>query len=309
MPEAAPRRAAQNALIASIGCYVLWGLTPILFIALGRAGAGAWEIVGQRAVWSAPWAGVIVLLSGHGRQVLDILRRPGQVALLLVSSLCISTGWIVFVWSVNHGHNLEASLGYFINPLLNMAVGAVLFRERLDRFGKVAIALAVAGVALQTLALGHPPLISLVLAGAFTLYGLIRKRIAAEAQAGLFVETLIMAGPGLAYVVWLNHTGGARFGHGVEISWLLALTGPATVAPLALFAWSARRTSFSTMGFLQFIYPSISFCIGLAVGERLNPMGAASFAFIWTGAAVFGYGAWRAGRRERLMGQTGQRAS
>ena len=301
MLNATPQRAARSALIASVGCYVLWGITPILFIALGRADAGAWEIVGQRAVWSAPWAGALVLFSGHGRQVLEILRRPGQVALLAVSALCVSTGWIVFVWAVNHGHNLEASLGYFINPLLNMAVGAIIFRERIDRFGKLAVALAAAGVALQTLALGHPPLISLVLAGAFTLYGLIRKRIAAEAQAGLFVETLIMAGPGLVYVIWLNLAGVARFGHGAEVSWLLALTGPATVAPLALFAWSARRTSFSTMGFLQFIYPSISFCIGLAVGERLNPMGAASFVFIWAGAAVFGYGAWRAGRRARLV--------
>jgi chloramphenicol-sensitive protein RarD len=299
-PAEAPDGSARPALAAGVVGYIIWGLIPALFILAGRAGASPLEILAQRAVWSAPWASLLVVVSGHGDQVRRVFQRPALLGQLAISALMIVSGWSVYVWAVNNGHNIEASLGYYINPLLNMALGALIFRERINVFGLCAIALTVVGTVLQALALGHLPLIALFLAVTFTIYGVIRKRVEVDAQAGLFVESLLMWLPAMALIVWLGRTGAARFGHGTAVTWLLVAMGPVTVAPLAFFAWTTRRLPLSTVAFLQFIGPSMGFLIGLAVGERLNPLGVISFAFIWAGVAVFTFGAWRAGRRLRL---------
>ena len=262
---------SRQALIAGVACYLLWGGLPVLFIIMGRAGASPLEILGERAMWSAPWAGLLVMAAGQTGQVRAVFAQPKLLALLALSATMIGSGWAVYVWAVNNSRNLEASLGYYITPLLNMAVGAAVFRERIDRIGAAAIALAALGVVLETVALGHPPVIALFLAVTFWAYGVIRKRIAADAQTGLFVECLLMAGPGLAYVVWLHHTGGGIFGRSLGGSLLMATAGPATVVPLALFAWTARRLPFSTIGFLQFIGPTAGFFVGIATGESLTP--------------------------------------
>ena len=287
----------RRALLTGVFCYCVWGLTPALFIVMGRAGASSWEILAHRALWSAPWAGLLVLMAGQGAQVRKVFASPRRLGLLALSAAAITSGWAVFVWSVNNGRNIEASLGYYIAPLATMAAGAVFFRERIDRFGFAAVALAAIGVALQTLALGHIPVISLFLATTFWIYGLIRKQIDVDAQTGLFVESLLMMAPGLAYVLWLAHSGGGVFGQTPRATLLMMTAGPATVAPLALFAWTARRLTFAAFGFLQFISPTLGFLIGLAVGERLEPLGVVSFLFIWTGSAVFVLGAWRASRQ------------
>jgi chloramphenicol-sensitive protein RarD len=296
-PADAPDGSTRPALAAGVVGYVIWGLIPALFILAGRAGASPLEILAQRALWSAPWAGLLVVLAGHGDQVKRVFRTPALLGQLGVSTLMIVSGWAVYVWAVNNGHNLESSLGYYINPLLNMAIGAVFFRERVGWLGVAAIGLAATGTALQALALGHLPLIALFLAVTFTIYGVIRKRVAVDAQAGLFVESLLMWPPALALTLWLTHAGVARFGHGLSITLLLVAMGPVTVAPLAFFAWTTRRLPLSTVGFLQFTGPTLGFLIGLAVGERLTPLGLVSFAFIWAGVAVFMVGAWRAGRK------------
>jgi chloramphenicol-sensitive protein RarD len=288
---------ARQALIAGVFCYLIWGAIPVLFITMGRAGASPWEILAHRALWSAPWAGLLVLLAGQISQVRKVFVSPRRLALLALSAAMISSGWAVYVWSVNNGRNIEASLGYYVTPLLNMAAGAVFFRERIDRFGMFAIALAATGVALQWAALGHLPIIALYLAATFWGYGLIRRQIDVDAQTGLFVECLLMTLPGLVYIVWLHQSGGGVFTRTTGQTLLMLTTGPATVAPLALFAWTARRLPFATVGFLQFISPTIGFMVGLAMGERLNSMGLVSFAFIWAGAAVYVAGALRASNR------------
>jgi len=292
-----PSGSSRPALIASIANNLLWGAAPLLFMALGRAGASSWEIVAHRAMWSAPWAALLVLLAGQWEQVKRALRQPRTLGLLALSAVSIATGWSLYVWAVNHGRNLESSLGYYINPLMNMAAGAVLFRERIDRIGFAAIALAVIGVAIQTAALGHLPVISLVLATTFWIYGLVRRHVDVDGQAGLLIECLFMAGPGIVAVFWLSRSGQGVFGHGLGPSLLMSLVGPVTVFPLALFAWSARRLTFATLGFLQFLSPTVGFTIGVATGEPLTPLRLLSFAFIWAGAAMFAYGAWRASRR------------
>ncbi|HWF01806.1 MAG TPA: EamA family transporter RarD [Caulobacteraceae bacterium] len=294
------RTASTPAIAAGLACNLLWGSVPILFIALGRMGASSWEIVAQRCLWAAPCAGAVALLLGQRREILATLRRWATVRLLIASALAISTGWSVYVWAVDNGHNLDASLGYYITPLLNMGAGAMLFGERIDRYGAAAIALAAVGVAIQALALGHIPLISLVLATTFWVYGLIRRHVAVSAIAGLFIETLVVAGPGAAYVAWLalHHQG--VFGHALAPSLWMLLVGPATVAPLAIFAWTARRLPFSVLGFLQFVSPTVGFVVGLGVGETLSPLRLISFAFIWAGVAAFSAGAVRAGRRLQI---------
>ena len=289
--------AARGALIAGIACYTLWGVLPLYLRAVAHAGASPLEIIAHRAAWSVPWAGLLVLLAGQRRQVLDVFRTPRTLGLLTLSALLIAGNWGLFVWAVANGHIMESSLGYYINPLLNMAMGAVLFRERLDLFGKTAIGLAVAGVLVQGLALGHPPLISLALALSFGFYGLIRKQVAAEAQTGLFVECLVLLVPAAGYIVWLQTHGAGHFLAGPGLTALLALAGPVTVVPLALFAWAARRLPLSTVGFLQFIGPTLQFIIGAEGGERLTPAIIASFSLIWLGVLVFVTGAWRASRR------------
>lgn len=295
--RAPARTAAPVTVFAGLACNLLWGSVPILFIALGRMGASSWEIVAQRCLWAAPCAGAAALLMGQRREILETLKRWTAVRLLIASAIAISTGWSVYVWAVDNGHNLDASLGYYITPLLNMAAGALLFGERIDRYGAAAVSLAAVGVAIQALALGHIPLISLVLATTFWVYGLIRRHVAVSALAGLLIETLVVAAPGAVYVGWLAAHGQGVFGHALVPSLWMLLVGPATVAPLAIFAWTARRLPFSVLGFLQFVSPTVGFVVGLGAGETLSPLRLASFGFIWAGVAAFSAGAWRTGRR------------
>lgn len=284
------------ALSAGVLCYLIWGFVPLAFQAIGRHGVGPWEILAQRIVWSVPAAAVFVLLAGQARQVAEVLRRPRVLAWLALSSLLISINWVVFISAVTDGRLLETSLGYYINPLVNMAAGALLFRERIDRIGYIAIGLALVGVVFQATALGHLPWVSLILAFSFAGYGVVRKQVAADAQTGLLVECLVLSLPSLAFIGWLHMQAQSHFTQDLPTTaWLIA-SGPITAVPLVLFSWAARRIPLSAMGFLQFLAPTISFAIGLSQGEAFTTARAVSFGFIWCGAAVFLYGAWRRSR-------------
>lgn len=292
----APGGEARLALGAGIACYLIWGFVPLAFQAIGHRGVGPWEILSERIVWSIPAAAVFVLLAGQARQVAEVLRRPRVLAWLGLSSVLIALNWVVFIWAVTSNRLLETSLGYYINPLVNMAAGALIFRERIDRIGFVAIGLALAGVVFQAFALGHLPWVSLVLAFSFAGYGVVRKQVAADAQTGLLVECLVLGLPSLAFILWLQGQGQGHFTQDLPTALWLIASGPITAVPLVLFSWAARRIPLSAMGFLQFIAPTISFFIGLGQGEAFTPARAISFAFIWAGAAVFLYGAWRRSR-------------
>jgi chloramphenicol-sensitive protein RarD len=287
---------ARNALTAGILCYVIWGLIPLVFQLIGRAGVGPWEILTHRVVWGLIAAGAMVVFARQGRQLRQVLRSPKVLALLTLSALLIAINWVLFIWAVNTGRTLETSLGYYITPLINMAAGAALFRERIDRIAAGAMVLAGVGVVIQALALGHLPWMSIALAISFGGYGIVRKRVDADAQSGLFVECLLLFVPAAIYVVWLQSTGHGHFGQSTSTTLWLIASGPITAAPLALFAWAARRMPLSTMGFLQFLAPTISFGIGVWEGEAFTPLRAVSFVFIWAGAAVYAFGAWRKAR-------------
>ncbi len=292
----------RAALFSAFGCYVLWGLMPLLFMGQHAAGFDALEILAHRAVWAAPVAALLVLAARQGGQVAAVFRDPKTLGWLALSTVLIGTNWGVYVWATTHQATLEASLGYYINPLLNMVVGLWLFRERIDRFGWIAVGLAAVGVLLQALALGRPPWISLILAVSFATYGVIRKRVPVEAQAGLLVECLLLAPFGVVWLLWLAQTGqGVAFDDPAHWLWALA-NGPATVLPLALFAWAARRMPLSTLGFIQFLAPTLQFAVGVWAGEALTPLRVVSFAFIWGGAAVFAAGAlWRRRAERRAL--------
>jgi chloramphenicol-sensitive protein RarD len=282
-----PSDSARAALLSAFACYTLWGVMPLLFMGQAAVGFDALEILAHRALWAVPVAGLLVWLAKQGGQVRAVFASPKTLAWLVFSTVLIGLNWGVYVWATTHEATLEASLGYYINPLLNMVVGLWLFREKIDRWGWIAIGLAAVGVAFQALALGRPPWISIILAISFATYGVIRKRAPIDAQAGLLVECLLLVPFGLAWVLWLQHTGaGVAFDSPGNTIWALA-NGPATVLPLALFAWSARRLPLSTIGFIQFLAPTLQFAVGVWAGEALTPLRVLSFAFIWGGAAVF----------------------
>jgi chloramphenicol-sensitive protein RarD len=298
-PPSAPGAESRLALGAGVSCFLIWGFVPLAFQAIGRLGVGPWEILAHRIVWSAPIAALFVWMAGQGPQAMTVLSQRRTLAWLFLSSLLIAVNWVVFIWAVTSGRLLETSLGYYINPLVSMAAGALIFRERIDRIGLAAIGLALAGVAVQALALGHLPWVSLVLAFSFGGYGVVRKQVAADAQAGFLIETLLVGVAAVAYIAWLAGEGRGHFHDPRAAAWLIAC-GPLTAIPLVLFAWATRRVALSVIGFLQFLTPTISFLIGLAQGEAFTPLRAASFGFIWGGAALFLYGAWRRTRRARL---------
>ena len=288
----------RTALYAGIGCYALWSVLSLQFMALAARAVDPWEILAHRCIWALPWAAGILWLARAQGEVLAVLCSPRLLGWLVLSATLVSVNWGIFIVAATTGHKLDASLAYYINPLLNMAAGALLFRERFTRSGAVAIALAVIGVVLQAVAVGHPPWMALVMATTFGLYGVIRKRLPVGAQAGLLVEALLLAPLGLAYVLWLHGHGAGHFGSGALTTVLILSVGPSTAIPLAMFAYAARGLPLSTMGFLQFILPTLVFGIAMATGESLTPLRALSFVFIWIGVAVFSAGSWAASRAQ-----------
>jgi chloramphenicol-sensitive protein RarD len=286
---------SRAALGAGIACYLVWGFVPLVFQAMGRLGLGPWEILAHRIVWSIPTAAVLVALSGLAGEAGRVARSPRTLAWLALSAALISMNWVVFITAVNSQRLIDTSLGYYITPLVSMAGGALVFHERIDRIGRTAVGLAVVGVAIQAAALGQVPWISLMLAASFGSYGIVRKRVAASAQTGFLVETMLVGLVAVPGLVWLSRAGMSHASSPAALAWLVA-SGPITAIPLVLFSWAARRIPLSQMGFLQLLGPTISFFIGAAQGEPLTSARLLSFAFIWAGAGVFVYGAWRRSR-------------
>ncbi len=287
-------------LVGALVCFTLWGVFPLLFHALGEAGVGAWEIVGYRIVFAAPVALALVVGVGKTGAALAIFRQPRQLLALAASSAFISLNWSVYVWAIGAHHTLSASVGYFLNPLMNAAVGALIFRERISRLGVIAFAVAAIGVAFEASVAGDAPWTPLVLATSFCVYGLIRRQTTADATTGLLIECLIMAPFAAALLIFLSQHGGLRFGTSTPVNWMLLIAGPATVAPLALFSFAARRLPLTVIGFLQFLSPSLQFVCGLVMGETLHPLTLAAFSFIWIGAAIYAVDLARRLRRESL---------
>jgi chloramphenicol-sensitive protein RarD len=281
-------------LAFGVGSYTLWGVLP-LYIHLLK-GVPALQVLAHRVLWSLALLLVLILVLRRAKGIITAAR--GRTLLLLVgSALMIAINWIVYIWSVQNDHVLEASLGYFINPLVNVALGFAFLGERLRRLQGVAIAIAAAGVVVLATSGGGALWISLLLALSFGFYGLLRKVAAIDALGGLTVETLLLAPFSVALLLHAGHTGTTAFGQSNHMDLLLALAGVVTALPLLLFAAAARRLPLATLGLLQYIAPSLQFAEAVLIfGEPMRTVHIVTFALIWTGCALYAFDAIRTAR-------------
>lgn len=286
----------RRGYVYGLSCYFLWGLLPIYFKAMSDIGPV--EIVAQRVVWSLLFLMGFVLARRRLAGLLAYLYNPAVLAALGASALLIATNWLIYVWAVSRAHIMAASLGYFLNPLVNVALGVIFLRERLRPMQMAAIAFALAGVSLLALSALDTLWISLALAFSFGLYGLVRKVTPVESLPGLTIETLLLLPFAAGYLVWLAGHGGLGYGERLSSTLLLSLAGLITTVPLLLFAGAARRLPLATLGLLQYLAPSIQFLVGfLLYGEPLGLAKLLSFLLIWIGLAIFTIGALRDLRR------------
>jgi len=297
MPMQAPARAhptASSGLAAAIGAFALWGVFPLYLKPL--AGVPALQIMAHRIVWCCLLVFAWLAWRGQLGAVRTALADPVSRLRLTASAMLISVNWLTYVWAVSNGHVVDASLGYFINPLLNVVLGVLVLGERLNRAQRFAVGLAALGVIYLALVAGRPPWIALALAVSFGTYGLIRKVVAVESVPGLATETLILAPLAAAFLVWCQVRGTGALGHqGAAVDALLLGSGLATALPLTLFAYGARLIPYSTIGIVQYIGPTLQFLIGVFVfHEPFSRSRAIGFVLIWTGLAVYAIdGAWR----------------
>lgn len=293
MSTANPRRG----YLLGLSAYVIWGLFPLYFKAL--ASIPSLEIVVHRVLWSALGAGLLLLLWKHPGWWRELRDNPQRLAVLALSGLLIAANWLLYVWAVNNDHMLDASLGYYINPLLNVMLGLLLLGERLRRLQWLAVALAAIGVAQQVWQLGSLPWVSLLLALTFGFYGLIRKRAPVAALPGLAVETWMLLPLALGWL-WLHPDAGSSqgaFWSSSQALWL-AMAGPVTLLPLLCFNAAARHLPYATLGFLQYLGPTLVLLQAVFLfGEALAPAKLLAFACIWAALVVYSLDAWLTLRR------------
>jgi len=290
---------ARAGTVAAAAAFFLWGLFPLYWKML--AAVPALEVVAHRTAWGFVAVLAWVALRRLWADARAVASRPGTVARLAGSAVLIGLNWLLYVWAVAHDHVVEASLGYFINPLVNVLLGVLVLRERLSRAQWLAVALAAAGVAVLTVGHGRLPWIALALAVSFGLYGLARKTVGADAVVGLLWETGLLAPLAAGWLVSLEAGGSGAFGVAQPgTSALLALGGAVTAVPLVLFAVGARSLPLSTLGLLQYLSPSIQFLLAVLVfREPFTAAHAATFACIWAALGVLTWDLRRRLRHER----------
>jgi chloramphenicol-sensitive protein RarD len=283
-PEA--RRHQATGVLAAAGSYLIWGLFPLYFRAL--AGVPAPEVLAHRILWSSAFMVLVVSAARRWGDVLRQLRVPGTLPTLAASALLISTNWLVYIWAVHQGHVVEASLGYFVNPLVSVLLGVVFLHEPLSRRQAAAVALAAAGVLVLLVQAGRPPWVALTLAGTFGLYGLLRKRARVDPLAGLLAEVCMLLPLAGAWLGWLWLGGTAHFGAGARVTLLLGASGVVTAVPLLLFAVGVGRLRLSTVGLLQYLNPTAQLLIAVfAFGEPFGAAHLVAFCCIWVSLALY----------------------
>ncbi|NVJ64918.1 MAG: EamA family transporter RarD [Gammaproteobacteria bacterium] len=272
--------------------FLIWGLAPIYFKALGNT--SALEILAHRIAWSVPVV-ILIMLAIKRPFPKNIFQDKKTLATLFITACLISSNWLIFTWAVVNDRVLDTSLGYFINPLLTVALGIFVLKEKLDNWKLAALLFAIAGVGYRVIAMGGVPWISLSLATTFAIYGLLRKQVNIGPLQGLLVETLIVLPATAGYIVYLFANSQGAFLQGeVNISWLLVAGGVITTVPLALFAAGARILPLNAVGFMQYLAPTITFFLAIfAFNEPFNQHLLISFGFIWLGLIVYTLGNFR----------------
>ncbi|GLS91913.1 chloramphenicol resistance permease RarD [Psychromonas marina] len=279
----------QLGIFYALGAYLMWGFAPIYFKYLDAIPVG--EILAHRVVWSVLVTGFIITVTGRWKNVREICVAPKKLLLLVVTTLLISCNWMVFIWAVTNERMLEASLGYFINPMINVVLGLVFLNESLSRIKWVAVGLAFVGVLMQVIAVGSLPWVSLVLPISFAFYGLIRKKIKVESLTGLFIETLLVAPIALYYLFAIADSEYINMlENDLSLNFWLMFAGVVTALPLIFFGQAALRLKLSTLGFFQYLAPSLLFIFAvLFYGEELDLGKMLTFLFIWSGIVVFAF--------------------
>jgi chloramphenicol-sensitive protein RarD len=285
----------RTGLVYGVAAYVIWGLLPLYWGAFGET--RAFEIISHRAVWSLLVCFIALAFRKEFRSAFKALKNPRTLALLALTSGLLSANWAIYIWSVTVNRVVEASLGYYITPLVNVAFGVFMLREKMRPLQWAAVSMAAVGVAALTFDFGHLPWIAIGLAVSWGLYSVIKKSLPVTALQGLTVETLIAMFPTLTYLSMLQINGDAAFGKSLWLSLGLAGAGIMTVAPLLFFNGSTVRLPLSVVGLLQYITPTIMFIIGVTVNGEAMPLARwIGFFAIWVALIFLGSDLWKSGR-------------
>jgi chloramphenicol-sensitive protein RarD len=282
-------------LLFGVSAYVFWGLFPLYWPLLKPA--SPLEIVSHRAVWTLVFCIIVLALLRQLKSTLAIMKHPKKMAGLFATTVLISINWLTYIWATNNGHVVEAALGYYINPLIIIAFGVLLLREKMRRMQWVAVGIAAIGVTILTIDYGRLPWVAISLALSWGTYGLLKKKLDLGALEGLTIETLISLLPYGFYLFYLGNQGTGQFGNGLLLTILLISAGAMTAIPLLLFNGSTTRLPYSTIGLLQYITPTIQFSIGVWINhEEMPPARWIGFIVIWLALATLGTDLFRSSR-------------
>ncbi len=275
-----------SGLFYALACYSAWGIFPLYWKMLVSVPSD--QILAHRVIWSVAFL-LMVLLATRNQTFIKYLKEKRTLGLLFITGILIGGNWFVYIYAVNHNHIVEASLGYYINPLVNVLLGVVFLHERLKKVQTIAVLFAMAGVGWLTFHLGRVPWISLFLAISFAVYGLIRKKANLESLPGLLIETLLLAPMALYYLWFVEQRGSGMFLHQAwHLDFLLILGGPVTAIPLFWFGKAATRIPLSTIGFIQYLSPTFQLLIGLVIfKEPFSPVYMLSFGLVWAGLVLY----------------------
>jgi len=277
----------QKGVLNAVSAYLMWGLAPIYFKLLVAVSPD--EIMVHRVLWSSILLFVVVVLSKKWSSLISLIRQPKALAKLTVTASFLGVNWFLFIWAVNNDHLLDASLGYFINPLFSVALGVIFLGERLRKWQLFAVILAITGVLIQLISFGSLPIISLALAGTFGIYGLLRKKMYVDSFIGLLVESVLMLPIAIMYwLFFVESTTSNLLQNPLSLNVTLVFAGIVTTAPLLCFTAAAKRLTLSTVGFFQYIGPSIMFVLAtFYYQEPLLQAKLVTFAFIWVALVVY----------------------
>ncbi|QRM54850.1 EamA family transporter RarD [Sinorhizobium sp. BG8] len=287
----------------ALAAYGLWGFLPLFMKAVAHIPAA--EVVAHRIVWSLPIAGLVLVVLGRTADVKQALRTPRMLGMAALTAILITINWGIYVWAIGAGRAIETALGYYINPLFSIFLGAVLLKEKLDHYQMVAIGLAALAVVILAFGAGGLPWVSLALCISWGFYAFFRKTLPVGPNQGFFLEVMLLALPALGYIIWLEATGQGHFGDTgtADVLWLLSC-GLVTAVPLILYANGAKLLRLSTIGIMQYIAPTMIFLIAVFVfDEPFGTTKLVAFVLIWTALIVYTASMLRSARARRLVAQ------
>ncbi|MFT7261595.1 MAG: chloramphenicol-sensitive protein RarD [Glaciecola sp.] len=301
MQELVQRQEQKKGVLLALSAFIMWGIAPVYFKQLIHI--DALEILAQRIIWAVVFLIVISLFSRQLYKTIEVLKQPKQLAILSISACLLGFNWGLFIWSVNNNHMLEASLGYYINPLINVLMGYLFLSERLRKRQGIAVVLALSGVLIQLISFGSVPYIALSLAVSFAIYGLLHKKTHIESIPGLLIEALILLPFAILYWIFMEPSATSNMvTNDTTTNLLLLSAGIVTTLPLLCFTGAAKRLQYSTLGFIQYIGPSLMFILAVQFyGETLGLKEYITFGCIWLALLVFSWDSLRHQLKNRTI--------